>query len=127
VLADFDGALQHAPDEILDSWERGHQYKPAFSHDLEMVVRTVFHSTNTMTFREIQAEEDAKTLRTFWAHHLKPAVWQRMLKAAQACEYAALKAIIAELLPGQVQRLLPSSASSSTRRNGRQLISMLPH
>ncbi|ELR12999.1 uncharacterized protein ACA1_096710 [Acanthamoeba castellanii str. Neff] len=102
VLADFDGALQHAPDEILDSWESGDQYRPAFSHDLEMVVRTVFHSTNMMTFREIEAEEDVQKLRAFWAHHLEPAVWQRMLQAAQACQYAALKAIIAELLPGQV-------------------------
>jgi hypothetical protein len=112
VLAHFEGALQHAPDEILASWESDAQYVPAFSHDLEMVVRTVFHCTNMMTFQEIAAEDDPEKLRAFWAHHLAPAFWKRMLTAAQACDYDALKAIIAELLPGQVPTPLPSSSGS---------------
>jgi macrodomain Ter protein organizer (MatP/YcbG family) len=99
---EFEGALQHAPNKILACWEHKTKYKPAFSDDLEMIVRSVFHSVFMVAFREIEAEQRPEILRTFWKRHLAPPLWQRMVQAARACDYATLTLRIAEILPRQV-------------------------
>jgi hypothetical protein len=102
----FSGALQHAPRRVLESRIRRRTYKPRFSDDLEMVVRSVFHSISMTTFEDVRLEEDEATIISFWEHHLAPPVWADMLDAAQGGDDEELKTRIRDVLPG---------ASSSSR------------
>jgi serine/threonine protein kinase len=95
----FTGALQHAPVHVLESWARGRTYMPRRSDDLEMVVRSVFHSLCLTTFEQIRATEVAADIISFWKRHLAPPVWSDMLAAAQREDYTGLKALIRNLVP----------------------------
>jgi hypothetical protein len=66
--------------------------------DLEMVVQSVFHSCHMLVFCQIEQEQDAVWLGEFWVHHLKPKVWNDMVKLTILPDYAALKTAIADVL-----------------------------
>jgi hypothetical protein len=96
----FSGALQHAPHHVIESWAQGSSYVPRFSDDLEMVVRSVFHSLSMTTFEQIRMEQkDTAKIIRFWKHHLAPPIWSDMLAAAQREDYAGLKMHIRHLIP----------------------------
>jgi hypothetical protein len=95
----FSGALQHAPHRVLKSRIERLTYVPQFSDDLEMVVRSVFHSLSMTTFEEIRLEEDETKIISFWERHLAPAIWTDMVTAARDEDYDALKTHIRNLLP----------------------------
>jgi len=100
VKVKFSGALQYAPDGVLECWRLNQAYEPAFAHDLEMVVKSVFHTLSITTFEEICAEVDVDNIIAFWKCHLTPSIWSSMLAAAQNEDYETLKKQIQDLLPG---------------------------
>jgi hypothetical protein len=94
----FAGALQHAPSHVVQRWCRHERYRPAFADDLEMVVRSVFHSLSISSFEEICGEQREDIIIGFWHHHLKPAFWADMLAAARRVDYGKLKDHIRAIL-----------------------------
>jgi len=66
----------------------GEVYMPRFSDDLEMVVRSVFHSLSMPTFEQVRLEEECER-----DHE------SDMLAAAQREDYAGLKMHIRNILP----------------------------
>jgi hypothetical protein len=96
----FSGALQHAPLHVLESRIQGCPYSPRFSDDLEMLVRSVYHSLSVTTFEDIRMQEDEARIIDFWKRHLAPSIWSDMLAAAQRQDYDNLKRRIRDLLPG---------------------------
>jgi len=95
----FSGALQYAPAGVLKCWRSNQTYGPTFAHDLEMVVKSVFHALSITTFEEICAEEDTGVIIGFWERHLTPSIWSSMLAAARDEDYETLKKQIRDLLP----------------------------
>ncbi|KAL6054798.1 hypothetical protein QOT17_017169 [Balamuthia mandrillaris] len=96
----FSGALQFAPEHVIQCWHLNETYEPTFADDLEMVVKSVFQTLFFITFEEIRAEKEAEKIIKFWHYHLTPTIWSSMLAAAQKEEYESLKAQIRDLLPG---------------------------
>jgi hypothetical protein len=95
----FAGALQHAPQRVLALAGQGRKYQPKFADDLEMVVRSVFHSLSMTAFEEIRLEQNAAKIMGFWEKHMKPPVWATMLATAQEEDYDGLKQRICDVLP----------------------------
>jgi hypothetical protein len=115
----FSGALQHAPPHVIECWAQGRTYEPRFSDDLEMVVRSVFHSLSVTTFDQLRQMEqlDAAKIISFWKHHLAPPIWSDMLAAARREDYAGLKMRIRNLLPGAAPAPAPATPDSASEGN----------
>jgi hypothetical protein len=114
----FSGALQHAPPHVIECWAQESSYEPRFSDDLEMVVRSVFHSLSVTTFEQIRLEQlDVGKIISFWKHHLAPPIWSDMLAAARHEDYAGLKMRIRNLLPGAASAPAPATPDSASEGN----------
>ncbi|KAL6073720.1 SAM domain (Sterile alpha motif) domain containing protein [Balamuthia mandrillaris] len=96
----FSGALQYAPEHVIQCWHLNKTYEPTFAHDLEMVVKSVFQTLFFTTFEEIRVEEKAEKIIKFWRYHLAPTIWSSMLTTAQKGDYESLRKQIRDLLPG---------------------------
>ena len=99
----FRGALRHAPARILEvlKLRTDATYMPKPEDDLEMVVKVVFELMNLGLYSQIAQVNDPADILLFWQEHLvggSKTTWQKMLGAAQACDYALLKTLICELL-----------------------------
>jgi hypothetical protein len=101
----FEGALQLAPNRLLTSHAQRKLYIPECSDDLEMVVRSIFHSTNVMAFSRISSETDTAKLARFRDHHLEPSMWRFMVAAALDCDYSRLRALLPTILPNRYDRV----------------------
>ncbi|KAL6076298.1 SAM domain (Sterile alpha motif) domain containing protein, variant 2 [Balamuthia mandrillaris] len=96
----FSGALQYAPEHVVQCWHLNKTYESTFAHDLEMVVKSVFQTLFFTTFEEIRVEEKAEKIIKFWRYHLAPTIWSSMLTTAQKGDYESLRKQIRDLLPG---------------------------
>lgn len=100
----FRGALRHAPAHILkalDGQGIDATYVAKPEDDLEMVVKVVFELMNLGLYSQIALVNEPGEILAFWNTHLvdgAKGLWQKMLSAANACEYASLKSLICELL-----------------------------
>jgi hypothetical protein len=62
----FEGALQRAPDHILQAASRKEQYYPKRSDDFEMIVRLLYERVNASEFAAIRGILDTNQISEFW-------------------------------------------------------------
>jgi len=95
----FEGCVQFASERVLEFLAQNRYVKfisePA--DDLEMVVH-VFYSRLNPCCCEIQAEQDPKKLKQFWAAAMNPTFWWQMVSYARDLKYDNLKKKIACIL-----------------------------
>ncbi len=72
------------------------EFKPA--DDLGSVVCMVFRQVCTAVYDGVREQKDPQALLHFWKRELRPPIWQRMVNAAQDCNYDRLKSAIQEVL-----------------------------
>lgn len=62
----FDGALQRAPEHILQATKSMKQYYPKRSDDFEMIVRLLYERINTSEFASIRGILNVDQISEFW-------------------------------------------------------------
>ena len=89
----FNGALEHAPADVVEAWANEKQYVPLPKHDLHMLVATAFHSTMPCVYQALHhlprlPHKRVPYLQRFWEQPRKG----RLFQLADACDYAGLRA-----------------------------------
>jgi hypothetical protein len=102
--ARFAGALQIAPDEVLEAEaEDVIRWEPR--HDLEMFVKAVFWRYCLTEYVSILAEKSRAKLLAFWKSWMRLNPWSDLIRAARACDYGGVSK--------QLQMILPTSPTTS--------------
>jgi hypothetical protein len=94
----FEGALQLAPDPLLDAHSQGIEYSPSAIDDLLMLVRTVFSRVCPADYCRIGHSVDPPELKSFWRKHLALSPWPELVAVAVSRDYAALKFAIVRVV-----------------------------
>lgn len=62
----FEGALQRAPERILQAVKDNRSYKPKKSDDFEMIVRLLYERVNPSEFEAIRGNMKTEDISEFW-------------------------------------------------------------
>jgi hypothetical protein len=99
----FAGALEHAPDEVLDHCA---EYTPKASDDLVMLVRAAFEVYNPNLFHDVHRDDLSGDERNQWIKKCwrdffpVQSHWFTMQQAALRQNYDQLQRLFQECLPG---------------------------
>ena len=133
---EFQGCIEHAPNEALHAYSQSKTYKPEFSHDLHMVVRCIFQRTQPcaysvlrhMSSKAVSPGDKATNIINFWKKYLAAPRWQQMIDAANDLKYKTLKDIITSesIIGVTMSQVVLRSPSKRRRHSGLSSISDTP-
>ena len=104
---EFNGALAHAHQEILDAYANEEACVYSSTHDLAMVVHCIFHRVCPVTYACLlrnhhkTKREKMKWIQAFRETHMKGEPWSLLFTAAENNQYNELRKLVVKLaLPG---------------------------